>query len=232
LTGAEALVRQVSAAEASQLAGVRLTQGGLYFPTAGWLSPPALCQALADHPRIHVHTHTQALGLELTDGKWQLHTAAGDKPLHAAVAVIANARDALALAQTGHLPLKSIRGQVSYLAPGAEAKKLKAVICGEGYLAPPLQLASGNWQQCVGASFNLHDTSSQLSAVDHRANLDKLAPLVPDLASEWSQINTLELPGRVGFRCTSPDYLPLVGPVPVEADFLRDYAPLRKDARR
>lgn len=232
LKGAEALVRQVSAAEASQLAGVRLTQGGLYFPTAGWLSPPALCQALADHPRIHVHTHTQALGLELTEEQWRLHTDNGDQPLRAAVAVIANARDGLMFEQTRHLPLKTIRGQVSYLAPGAEAKKLKAVICGEGYLAPPRQLANGEWQQCVGASFNLRDTSSQLSAADHRANLDKLAPLVPDLASEWSQLNTQELPGRVGFRCTSPDYLPLVGPVPVEVDFLRDYAPLRKDARR
>ena len=40
------------------------------------------------------------------------------------------------------------------------------------------------------------------------------------------------LSGRVGYRCASPDYLPMVGPVPDMPAFLRNYGPLRKNARQ
>ena len=40
------------------------------------------------------------------------------------------------------------------------------------------------------------------------------------------------LGGRVGFRCASPDYLPIVGRVPDYDLFLQTYATLRKNARQ
>jgi tRNA 5-methylaminomethyl-2-thiouridine biosynthesis bifunctional protein len=45
-------------------------------------------------------------------------------------------------------------------------------------------------------------------------------------------INPDTLSGRVGFRCASPDYLPLVGPVPARDAFLQDFAKLRRNARQ
>ena len=51
-------------------------------------------------------------------------------------------------------------------------------------------------------------------------------PRRPQL-SGWNKLD-----GRVGFRCASPDYLPLVGPVPERDAFCADYAGLRKNARR
>ena len=36
---------------------------------------------------------------------------------------------------------------------------------------------------------------------------------------------------KVGFRSTTPDYLPVVGPVIDKARFLTDFAPLRKNAK-
>ena len=39
------------------------------------------------------------------------------------------------------------------------------------------------------------------------------------------------LEGRAAFRCTSPDYLPIVGPLADSAPFADTYAALRKDAR-
>ena len=52
----------------------------------------------------------------------------------------------------------------------------------------------------------------------------------------WKDLGELHqdpasLEGRVGFRCASPDYLPLAGPVPDHSAFLRDYAALRNNAR-
>jgi tRNA 5-methylaminomethyl-2-thiouridine biosynthesis bifunctional protein len=40
------------------------------------------------------------------------------------------------------------------------------------------------------------------------------------------------LEGRAAFRCTSPDYLPIVGPLADRTAFLDSYAVLRKDARQ
>jgi glycine/D-amino acid oxidase-like deaminating enzyme len=40
-----------------------------------------------------------------------------------------------------------------------------------------------------------------------------------------------QLSGRAGLRCVTPDYLPLVGPAPIEHLMLETFAPLRRDAR-
>lgn len=40
------------------------------------------------------------------------------------------------------------------------------------------------------------------------------------------------LEGRAAFRCTSPDYLPIVGPLADRTAFLQSYAALSKDARQ
>jgi tRNA 5-methylaminomethyl-2-thiouridine biosynthesis bifunctional protein len=40
------------------------------------------------------------------------------------------------------------------------------------------------------------------------------------------------LPARVAWRCASPDYLPLAGPVPDRDAFVHDYGGLRDNARQ
>ena len=48
---------------------------------------------------------------------------------------------------------------------------------------------------------------------------------------EWLNRQAMQaLGGRAAFRCTTPDYLPLVGPVADAAAFNRVYAPLARDA--
>ncbi|MBS7672416.1 hypothetical protein KIN13_02970, partial [Vibrio cholerae] len=41
-----------------------------------------------------------------------------------------------------------------------------------------------------------------------------------------------QLEGRAAFRCTSPNYLPIVGPLADHAAFEQAYAVLGKDARQ
>ncbi len=235
LTGAEALARPVDALEASKLAGVDLALGGLYFPGAGWLDPAGVCEALATHPRIERHLETRVMTLTHEAGGWQARVtdAQGRSRMvaQASVAIIANGRDALDFSQTRKLPLKSIRGQVSYLPATDDSRTLRTVICGDGYLAPAFKDERGEWH-CAGASFNLQDDDTRLRAADHAGNLARLNPLVPGLLREWGELSPETLSGRVAFRCTSPDYLPLVGPVPIDEDFVRDYQVLRQDAKR
>ena len=62
-------------------------------------------------------------------------------------------------------------------------------------------------------------------------NLGRLAHAVPAWADLLAAVDPRKLSGRVGFRCASPDYLPLVGAVPDRDAFLHDYGELRKNAR-
>jgi tRNA 5-methylaminomethyl-2-thiouridine biosynthesis bifunctional protein len=127
----------------------------------------------------------------------------------------------------GWLPLQAIRGQTSYIPASAQTAALQAAFCHEGYVAP----ARGS-THCIGATFDLRDPETTLRAGDHRHNLDTLADALPAWASWLQDLDDASLDGRVGYRCASPDYLPLAGPVPDVAAFLQTFAALRQNARR
>jgi tRNA 5-methylaminomethyl-2-thiouridine biosynthesis bifunctional protein len=226
------LVRFVDAAEASTLAKVSIDKGGLFFPHAGWLNPPAVCAWLVDHPNIRVVYNTTALALSpRSDGsEWDIIDTDGSVT-RSAIVVIANARDAQQFAQSAHLPLKHIRGQVSYLPASALSQQLATVVCGDGYIAPAMAAADQTLMHCVGATFNLHDEESAPRASDHATNLLKIQTQLPALGDQWQHLNPEKLPGRVGFRCTTQDYLPVIGPAPKAEEFIEDYAALRKNAQ-
>lgn len=221
---APGLVRFVDATQASDLAGVKLHHSGLFFPRAGWINPPRLCARLVDHPLIQVHSHHNALRLAQTADGWRVDS--DSQAWHSPRVIIANARHAQAFSQTADLPIKAIRGQISYLPATASSTALKTVVCGEGYIAP-----THGGQHCTGATFNLKDEEPGLRAQDHRTNLHNLGNTLPELASHWQDLALEQLDGRVAFRCTLPDYLPLLGPVVDTEPMAQDFAPLRRNAR-
>ncbi len=219
------LVEFVDAQRASDIAGVNLSQRGLYFPKAGWIDPRKLCKHLVDHPNIEVLYQTEALELKQQNNTWQISTA--DRLLASApVVIIANAKDALAFPQSAHLPIKSIRGQVTYLPQTPTSPTLKTVVCSEGYICPPV-----DGMFSTGATFNLNDTDIDLRTSDHHTNLNHLYEHTSAIAECWADLDVDNLSGRVGFRCSLPDYLPVVGSLPLIEPMLLDFAPLRKNAR-
>lgn len=220
------LVQPLSAAEASRIAGLELDAPALYFPHAGWLNPAAVCRALIEHPGIRVKTGREVTELAYHQGLWQARDASGTLLGQAPFVVLANARSALKFVPTAGLPLKAIRGQISQLPATRESEQLRVALCGQSYLAPAI-----NGEHCIGASYNLKDPEPGVRRQDHEDNLDKLAALGPGVARLFAGTQEESLSGRVAFRCATPDYLPLVGPVPDREAFLEDYAPLRKDAR-
>ena len=219
-------VQPLSALQASRIAGLELASPALYFPHSGWLNPAAVCQALADHPNITIKAGVEVAELDYQQELWQARDASGALLGQAPFVVLANARSALNFAPTAQLPLKAIRGQISQLAATQYSEKLQMALCGQSYLAPAI-----NGQHCIGASYNLKDPDPRVRLQDHQDNLDKVAALGPGVARLFAGTQAESLSGRVAFRCATPDYLPLVGPVPDRAAFLEDYAPLRKDAR-
>ncbi|MDP6191048.1 MAG: FAD-dependent oxidoreductase, partial [Gammaproteobacteria bacterium] len=77
----------------------------------------------------------------------------------------------------------------------------------------------------VGASYNLTGSSPELDVQDHLGNLQRLQRLMPA-----STLTTRHIQGgRVGFRATTPDYLPMVGQLADGDALLTRFAHLRKD---
>lgn len=213
------LVRRVSAEEASTLTGQPCPWPALLFPGAGWVSPPAFCRRLLDHPLIRCHYNTPVEALQQTDNGWQLVGT----PFRATQVVVCCANEALRFEQLAQLPLKPIRGQTTQAAAPLDSAGLNTVVCGEGYISPPLQ-----GEYCFGASFKLRDTDLEVRDEEHHHNLDILQRALPTLGAALAE---QPLHGRVALRCSSADYLPLVGPAPDLPKFIDTYAKLRDDAR-
>ncbi|WP_083204784.1 bifunctional tRNA (5-methylaminomethyl-2-thiouridine)(34)-methyltransferase MnmD/FAD-dependent 5-carboxymethylaminomethyl-2-thiouridine(34) oxidoreductase MnmC, partial [Pseudomonas sp. 25 R 14] len=213
--------------QAQARAGVGLDHGGLFFPEGGWVHPPALCEWQARQPGITVHVHHEVLKLRKVDGQWQAWD--GEVLLASApVVVLAGAAEVKRFAASAELPLKRIRGQITRLPQTAESAALATVVCAEGYVAPP-RLG----EHTLGASFDFKSDDLAPTAAEHAGNLQLLQEISPDLAQRLhaATLAPQALEGRAAFRCTSPDYLPIVGPLVDPQAFTQAYDSLRKDAR-
>ena len=215
-----------SAAEAK--AGITLPAGGLFYPEAGWVHPPALCALLSQQPNIQLRLHQEALELRRDGDSWQ---AWNDKQLlaSASVVVLASAAEIKGFSQSAGLPLKRIRGQITRLPATAASRALNTVVCAEGYVAPARQD-----EHTLGASFDFNSDNLTLNSADHASNLQLLDEISPELcgALNTAALDPEHLQGRAAFRCTSPDYLPIVGPLADTTAFAEAYAVLSKDARQ
>ncbi|MEE6440490.1 MULTISPECIES: bifunctional tRNA (5-methylaminomethyl-2-thiouridine)(34)-methyltransferase MnmD/FAD-dependent 5-carboxymethylaminomethyl-2-thiouridine(34) oxidoreductase MnmC [Pseudomonas] len=222
------LLHCLAHAEAEAIAGVALPGGGLFYPEGGWVHPPALCQQQLQHPGIHLVAHQEVLELRKVGERWQAW--AGDQLLASApVVVLAGAADVRRFEPCAQLPLKRIRGQITRLPATASSQALRTVVCAEGYVAPPRE-----GEHTLGASFDFHSEDLAPTVAEHRGNLALLDEISTDLARRLgvAELNPEQLQGRAAFRCTSPDYLPIVGPMADAQAFAEAYAVLGRDARQ
>ncbi|TKJ84635.1 bifunctional tRNA (5-methylaminomethyl-2-thiouridine)(34)-methyltransferase MnmD/FAD-dependent 5-carboxymethylaminomethyl-2-thiouridine(34) oxidoreductase MnmC [Pseudomonas koreensis] len=224
----EDLLQWLDQPEAQARAGVGVSHGGLYYPEAGWVHPPALCQAQAAQPNIELLSHSEALQLRKVDDQWQALDA--ERLLASApVVVLAGAAEIKRFAQSAELPLKRIRGQITRLAETTQSQALSTVVCAEGYVAP-----ARLGEHTLGASFDFNSDDLTPTTAEHVGNLAMLEEISSDLVARLhireQPVDNLQ--GRAAFRCTSPDYLPIVGPLADREAFLEAYAALSKDARQ
>ena len=224
---APALVHLLDQPQAQALAGIELAHGGLFYPEGGWVHPPALCRFQALHRNVQVLTHHDVLQLHKVEGQWE--ACQDDQVLASApVVVLAGAAEVKRFPASSGLPLKRIRGQITQLAETTDSSVLKTVVCAEGYVAP-----GRLGEHTLGASFDFHNEDLSTTPEGHQGNLDLLDEISPDLAKRLGeQLDPESLQGWAAFRCTSPDYLPIVGPLADPQLFAQAYAALSKDARQ
>ena len=222
------ILRRVDAAEASAIAGIDVSQDGLYFEQGGWLNPPSLVNTLLDHPNITLRLGDAVteLAQNQTDDSWVAMGSDGALAI-GSIAVVATANDTMQFDPTYYLPVKRIRGQVTELTATAASQRLQTVLCGEGYIAPARQ-----GQHCLGATFKFEYENLAANDAEHGENLTMLAGLAPKLyqALGGDDITPAQCLGRAALRCSSPDYLPMVGAVVDRDAFLDCYQPLARDA--
>ncbi len=175
----EHLLQFVDAAQASRLAGVEMSYGGLWFPAGGWVVPPVLCANLVKDSNI-----TQRLGhdvetLEKTVAGWRVggHDSQGKAwSEEAEIVLVCCAHSAKKLAPFAHFPLIPVRGQISEVQETSSSKALRAVVCGDGYCAP-----SVGGVHVTGATHAFEDESTEVRNADHAENLAKLGEYAPHL---------------------------------------------------
>ncbi len=216
----EPLLFHVSAKEASDIAGCAVPHSALYFPHGGWLNPQQFCAALAQGSRVVLETTVSSI--RRTGGLWEVMDNQGQTIAMADAVVFANAMNTTNAPELAWLPLAARRGQVSFLRCAGPSAKLRTVLGYGGYLTP-----AHKGLHCLGATFDWTEDAFAPQAVsddDHSRNYEELATALPAFA-QFLPPDIGE--GRAAIRCTTPDHLPVAGPVPDQAAYLRDFAELR-----
>jgi tRNA 5-methylaminomethyl-2-thiouridine biosynthesis bifunctional protein len=220
------LCQLLDATEARQATGVSLPAGGLWYPDSGWLSPPEVCRWQVESAAIARVTAWIAALDRADHNAWRLVDDQGQVRAEAETVVLACATGLAMLGPTQDLPVQAVRGQVTDvpLDPSDRANALRAAICAEGYVSPPLDR-----RLSFGASFVPNDADTTPRPGESQENLDRLRADIPGLLAD--HITASDCRDRVGLRCATPDRLPLVGPVPDGSLLERRFALLRKNAR-
>ena len=201
---------------AGETCGLAVKRGGVLFPLGGWLQPPVVCDWLIENRKGSINPWFQheAIRIEQTGRQWRVIDDGGELA-QAPVLILANAYDAMRLLPDQILGLQTVRGQVSYLRPDAASEALKMPVCFDGYLLPVHRNL-----HCAGASYDPADSNPDLNLTHSRQIQQRIAAEFEDLGLEAGT------GGRVAFRASSEDHLPLIGPVPDPVFFCENYADL------
>ncbi|MGL5007884.1 MAG: FAD-dependent 5-carboxymethylaminomethyl-2-thiouridine(34) oxidoreductase MnmC [Plesiomonas sp.] len=234
------LVCAHTAESANLRAGVEINGPAAEYPQGGWLYPAQLTQNVLNHLEqqgLTIHYQHPITALTRTETHWILSGApkipealeTTPQPSEHAVVVLANGHRVTQYTQSEHLPLSSVRGQVSHVPTHPALSKLHTVLCYEGYLTPmdltPIAGGDNTHHHCLGATYGRSDTDTTLRAGDQQENLAKLQRSLPN--ATWAKELQTGDKARAAIRCATRDHFPMMGAVPHYAATLSQYAHLQ-----
>jgi tRNA 5-methylaminomethyl-2-thiouridine biosynthesis bifunctional protein len=235
----ESLVRIAQSHESQSLLGIHCPHSGLWFSESGWVNAIELCQAWLRKPNGHwrdgltVHFSTRAERLIQTEKGWSLETQSNTPIPPAQEVILATSAQIRYVLQNSFpeisewadwLPLRAIRGQLSEAPVTSSIPWPKAIVCGAGYVLPPLtdQENGSQWGQFGSSHGPLPGPSQWVNGdpdptwftpdfADHEDNHARLVSLLPNLKTYHPETFRA---GLIGLRCVSIDRLPCIGAVP------------------
>ena len=196
------LYRYINADEATNLAGIPLNKGGLYWQYGAWIHPVALVKKLLSHPNIQVTDNIRITSLSHQDN-WQLIDT-NKKAYRASHVVLCCGADRILTNDCG-LNMQVIRGQTDCALATNFSGRLKIALSGKSYISPA-------WRgtHCFGATFIPNDDNNEIRSQDSDTNLHNLSLLHKQLRDE------LTIPAdytHAAVRVDAYDHLPVVGSV-------------------
>jgi tRNA 5-methylaminomethyl-2-thiouridine biosynthesis bifunctional protein len=215
-------IRFVSALEASEIAGLPVSEGGWWFEESGAVvRPRTLCEALLARYPLTLKCAAPVDRLEHIASEnpcaqrvWVAKDAEGRILGEAHHLVLACGTGLKRLSQTAFLPIVPARGQVSiHTQPALEnpaphaMERLKTAVCRQAYVTPMVDGA-----MAFGATFSVEPDEPPayaLRVADHAENREKLQSIFPQTPLPSPEMRN----GRVGFRPATPDRLPMMGPL-------------------
>ena len=218
----EAFIRYSGSETAGQVSGINIDHDTLLFVNAGWVRVKQLCEQLvqACGDRLE-YVHANVTDIRRVNDSWQLCSDQQERLASTDCVVVANAAAARQFSLLQWLPLRSSRGQLTQVEQTGTSRSIRCGISAERYITPAYE-----GSHIVGASYSLDDASMQLSADDHRRNIDS----INRLTGAGLQVNDAQA-GRVAFRAVSEDRVPMVGCVADRERFEQDYRDLHHGRR-
>lgn len=217
-TGVLDLSEQKSAKDISKIFPNNISRSGegLLIDNAGWIEPEKLCEAnlVPYSHNIRTILNTEALSLHKDSNGWGVFDKNGIIS-HSAAVIIANSFDIKIFEQTKWLPVKKVRGQISYCKNDVENRfGQKFVTC-----YPGGYIISAGDINYIGASYDVNCDDEDISEGSHMENIENLRRFI-DI--KYEDI----IGGRVAFRAVTPDRRPVIGAVPDREFFIKNYADL------
>lgn len=168
--------------QASDQAGIELQYDALFLPDAGIVSPQKLCAAYAKNIKTHLNTSIHDLS-----------------KIEADATILACGTSVKNFPETNKLPLRPVRGQLTFFKTASPLDKLMTNLCYGGYTTPAI-----NGVHATGATFQRWLDHTQILPEDDQDNIDKLGKII--------SLPKLTVTGqRAALRTTAPDHFPIVG---------------------
>ena len=193
---------------------MQLHAQGFFMKASGWVNVAAFCEAMLAGVDLRLGVNVASIKYE--NSKWQVNTSSSEQ-FYAPHLVIASAYEAAQLLPNHHLPMRRIRGQITYLPLEVLQNQVPHVLCYGGYLTPAI-----NGVHYLGATFEKGLDDLQVDRAGHQTNIELLQQHFPEIiapplrgsgfckAEPWGVKN---LQGRAAFRTVSGDRFPIIGGV-------------------
>lgn len=197
--------------QASDLIGQKTDHEGLFFPEAGWVQPASVVAQCLAHEAIDLNLEETVVDMQplktQNSQAWQVSTIRA--AYQADVVVVATGALNEILNNQLNLPIRPVKGQVSHFEPEDLKGILKTTVTHRGYSVCGDFGAQSPYTAISGATFEAPDRSPTMSEASHVEN----QRLAKEALPEWLADSTVTA-GKVGFRPTTPDHLPVIGAVP------------------
>ena len=186
--------RIINEADASDIAGVPISQASLYMPQGSMVSPYRVTHYLSQSAKIILKDISS---ITASQSGWAVD---GD---YFDCVILCGGYDVLKFAEARTLPLEKIRGQITKISATDIFSKLKTNLCYGGYASAP-----ENGEAFLGSTFQKWMEDEKLRVEDDEDNLSKLKAVAPHLAENLEVIG-----GRASFRCAANDRAPVIGQI-------------------